>query len=229
MKIAILDDSTDRSRAISECIRGLQSDLIVSLFSTPFSLVTEICDVYKGDIDLIIVHVSSEFDERISMACDLQANYPHLRIIFYSEDCGCAENIFEAEPSGFLKIPIKKEKLKKLVERVMAAIMNDRRQIVSIRSKGQTQRLKLSSIKYIENAGRKIVFYTDLGDFEAYMKFEDILPILSDSFFQSHRSYIVNMDKLKSINSGDIILYSGERIPVARSHQKMLKEALKIT
>ncbi len=227
MKIAILDESKERSRAISDFIKNTQYENTVSAFITPFELVTQVCEVFKGDVDLLIIHVIGESDERIDMTCDLQAYFPHIKVIFYSENCECAENIFEAEPSGFLRVPIKKEKLKKSVERVRKYLSDNKNQLITIKSKGQIQRINLSSIKYIESMGRKLVLYTDSGDFETYMKAEEIMTLLSDRFFKSHRSYIVNLDKLNVLNTDDIVLYSGERIPVARSQQKMIKEAIK--
>lgn len=223
MKIAILDENESRGRKLTDFLKNYRAEWNVYYYTTPFALVTGIYDTFKGDIDLVFSHLCEDDDERIAMAGDLQSFFSHIRVIFYSENSGCAENIFKAEPSYFLNVPIKKDKIITAVDRVLKHLVSEQKQILTVKSKGQLHRLKLSELKYVENSGRKLLFYTDSGTYESYMKMDEIMAELPGNFVQSHRSYAVNTDKISVINSTDLILFSGERIPVARTYQKSLK------
>ena len=58
----------------------------------------------------------------------------------------------------------------------------------------------------------------------SYEKLSDFKQKLSASFALSHKSFIVNMDKIKSLNSTEIILENNVTIPVSRSKFRKCKE-----
>lgn len=83
-------------------------------------------------------------------------------------------------------------------------------------------RVSLSQIRYIKGYGEYLQIYLD-GNATPLLtlsSFGAIREKLSGSFLQVHRSYIVNMDKVESINKGRIQMDAVTVIPVGDSYKE---------
>lgn len=225
MRTVILDSDEQNTRYLSDFIREKYPDWMVNVYSTAFALVTAVYDEFKGDVELLMVN--AEGDSSIGLARDLQEYFPHIRIIFYSRTTDCAEEIFKAVPTFFLKLPFKKENTAAALERVRAGYVEDIGRTLAIQSRGQKQKIRFAAIRYIESSGRKMFLYTDDGSFETYMTIGDALGKLPPPFIQCHRSYIVNSDRIEKCSADGIFLTGGELVPLSRTYQKKIKEILK--
>ncbi|MBR4144947.1 MAG: LytTR family transcriptional regulator DNA-binding domain-containing protein, partial [Lachnospiraceae bacterium] len=50
--------------------------------------------------------------------------------------------------------------------------------------------------------------------------------LVKDGFFRTHRSYLVNLSKVKKIGKAEVIMEGDKEVPVSRNTVKVLKEAL---
>lgn len=224
MRTAILDSNQQNIKYLSAFIRNTYPHWIVNAYATTFALATAVYDEFKGDVELLIVHV--EEDSSIELAKDLQEYFPHIRLIFYSETTGCAEKIFRAVPTFFLNIPFHEETVAAAFERVRMGCEEDIGRTLTIQSRGQKQKIRFSAIRYMESSGRKMFLYTDEGSFETYMTVGDALDRLPTQFIQCHRSYIINADRIEKYSVDGVLLTGGALVPISRSYQKKIKELL---
>lgn len=75
----------------------------------------------------------------------------------------------------------------------------------------------LKSVRYMEKHLRCIKIYMDDGQtYSCYGKFEDIMPYLSQSFWRSHKSYIVNLEKVVMLQRYHFLAKNGEQLPVSQ-------------
>lgn len=224
MRAAILDSDQQNINYLSDFIRDSYPHWTVSAYATPFALATAVYDEFKGDVELLIVHVDT--DSSIELAKDLQEYFPHIRVIFYSGSTDCAEKIFRAVPTFFLSLPFREEMVTMAFERARKGCEEDVGRTITIQSRGQKQKIRFSAIRYMESSGRKMFLYTDDGSFETYMTMDDALCKLPTQFIQCHRSYIINADRIEKY-SGDGVLLSGRAlVPISRSYQKKIREIL---
>ena len=226
MRVAVLDKEKTCVDMLKRLIQKQYSVWKLFLYESPFSLVTAVCDELKGDLELLLIHIGSGKDENISVAHDLQKYYPHLKIIFYSQDNDCAEEIFMANPLTFLRLPFREDRLSEALTLADMVCEKERSQSLSILSRGQLIRIIYSTIRYVESDGRKQVFFTDNGSYETYMLMSEVTELLPKQFVQCHRSYIINLDRVMSFGADGLILGTGEMIPISRSHQKEMKTML---
>ena len=224
MRAAILDSDKQNIEYLSDFIRSKYEDWAVSAYTTVFALATAVYDEFKGDVELLIVHVDA--DSSIELAKDLQEYFPHIRLIFYSGTTDCAEKIFRTVPTFFLSLPFQKETVAVAFERVRVECEEDMGRTLTIQSRGQKQKIRFSSIRYIESSGRKMLLYTDDGSFETYMTVGDALDRLPPQFIQCHRSYIINADRIEKYSADGVLLSGRVLIPISRSYQKKIREIL---
>ncbi|MCM1056115.1 MAG: LytTR family transcriptional regulator [Firmicutes bacterium] len=224
MRAVILDNNKQNIEYLSDFIRQSYSHWTVSAYTNTFALATAVCDEFKGDVELLIV--SAEEDSNIALARDLQEYFPHIRIIFYAGATDCAEKIFRAVPTFFLQLPFQEETVLAALERVRAGCREDVGRTLAIQSRGRKQKVRFSTIRYIESYGRKLFLYTDEGSFETYMTVGEALEKLPPRFLQCHRSYIINADRIEKYSADGVVLSGGALVPISRSYQKKIKEML---
>jgi len=224
MRAVILDSDEQNIKYLSDFIKNRYERWIVSACTTTFALATVVYDEFKGDVELLIVHV--EGDSSIELAKDLQEYFPHIRIIFYSETSDCAEKIFRAVPIFFLSIPFREENVVMALDRVQSGCEEDLERTLMIQSRNQKQKIRFSSIRYMESCGRKMFLYTEEASFETYMTMEDALDRLPPQFVQCHRSYIINTDRIEKYSVDGVLLTGGALVPISRSYQKKIREIL---
>ena len=91
----------------------------------------------------------------------------------------------------------------------------------NIKADYKIQRIDYNDILYIEGLKDYVKLYTESSSkpivFHATMKsLEEKLP--TDKFMRIHRSYIVSLDKTKTIER-DRILFGKERIPISKQYK----------
>lgn len=224
MHAAILDNDEKNIRYLSDFMRDKYSHWSVNAYTTTFAFATAVYDEFKGDVELILVHVDT--DDSIELAKNLQECFPHIKIIFYSETTEWAEKIFRAVPVFFLRIPFYEENLTKALERVQTRCEEDLGRTLTIQFRGQKQKIRFSAIRYLESSGRKMFLYTDNGSFETYMTVGDALEKLPPRFIQCHRSYIVNSDRIEMYSADGVLLTGRALIPISKPYQKKIREIL---
>jgi len=98
--------------------------------------------------------------------------------------------------------------------------------IITLKSKAV---LNVDEILYVKSDGHYVEYYVDKKerpeiDRNSLIEVEKELP--SNSFLRMHRSYIVNIYRIKIINSTKLMLDTGEWLNVSRTYKKQLKELL---
>lgn len=224
MKVLLLDENKLNMDKIDKMMRENAKDITIFKYITAFSFITGIYDELKGDVDLALIHIKNNEDERIRMARDVQEYFPHIKVIFYSENKIYAENIFKATPSFFFKIPWERELVNKAFEKVKKDISYDENNSIKIVSKGQVIKLRFETINYMESSGRKIYIYSTNGDYETYSTMNEMMEHLPDYFYKCHRSYIVNLYKVTSITKLGLSILDNNLVPFSRD----LKDDLKL-
>lgn len=217
MRILLLDNNAANVENIADWLRNINPENIIYSYKTAFSFVTGIYDELKGEADLSVIHISSNQDENIRLAKDVQGYFPHMKVVFYSENKIYADTVFEAVPSFFFHLPIDAEKVSNAFMRIGREVWSDKSQSLEIVSKGQIIRLRFEAIYYMESIGRKVCIYSGLGSYETNATMAELLEKLPPYFYKCHRSYIINIKKVTSYNASGVCLLDKEIIPVSRN------------
>lgn len=99
-------------------------------------------------------------------------------------------------------------------------------EVFLIETREGNRRVPLSQISYVEAREKKIFICTRSESFGFYETIDHLLETLPGNFVRCHRSFIVNMDKVKKIRLSEamIELDTGETVPLSRSCRKAVRE-----
>ncbi|TYA56692.1 LytTR family DNA-binding domain-containing protein [Formosa maritima] len=117
------------------------------------------------------------------------------------------------------------QKLEKIKESKLEDVTKEDK-VIHLKSKAS---INSSNILYIKSDGHYVEYYLDAKrnpeiDRNTMIEVEKSLP--SNSFIRIHKSYIVNINRIKIINSNKVMLDNGEWINLSRVYKQDLKDIL---
>ena len=118
-----------------------------------------------------------------------------------------SEAIFKTKPTYLLLKPIKKEQIKKSLERALQEEKQNK-SIKTFNIKGKIFNIEVEKIKYIESNKRVVIIYEEDLKRRIYGKLDEIEEMLSSNFVRCHQSYIVNLEHVRELNTHEFVLHT---------------------
>lgn len=161
---------------------------------------------------------------------------PYTRIIFTTAFGEYAVNAFDKDAIDYLLKPVSYQRFLKAISRAKEkikpnpnAIKNERDHFfIQSEGKGKLIRINHQEITYIESAQNYIRIHLPDHIYLTYFtmaEMEETLP--ADKFKRIHKSYIVNLDKITSIEAGMLHLADGSAVALGQSYRKELQDVIR--
>mgnify|MGYP004475850021 FL=1 len=168
---------------------------------------------FKGDckkgilqkINAIYIDIKIDSLNGIEIAQKIQQENPKIKIIYMTAYSQYSEAIFKTKPTYLLLKPIKKEQIKKSLERALKEEKQSKN-IKTFNIKGKIFNIEVEKIKYIESNKRVVIIYEEDLKRRIYGKLDEIEEMLSSNFVRCHQSYIVNLEHARELNTHEFVL-----------------------
>lgn len=202
---------------------------------------------------LVFLDVNMPGINGIDVAKELTALEPKPLIVFITAYDSYALSAFEVSAFDYLLKPVSEERLGNSLDRIRSLISSRETQVLDKLDKlsgelalsrstrivgyqnGMLFPIELDEILFLTLEEKNTIVVCERGKFQINGTLSELQEKLSDrKFFRSHKSYIVNLDRIDSIepwfNSTYNIHIKGidETIPVSRTYAKAFKEAMNI-
>ena len=227
IKFAVCDDDPMMARELSDRLsaymneKGLSS-FCVECFSGGGQLLKSGCD-----FDLIFLDIQMQDPDGMETARLLRQRGIRSLLIFVTVLQECVFGAFEVEAFDYLLKPLDGARLVRTMDRALRALMQDSRKNILIRQGASCTVVPLNHILFCEVQGRDLYLHrTDEGTLQCRERLEIFAKRLDERFFRCHRSYLVNLDHVRSIHTGRVMLSLGGDIPVSRLRERELRQAL---
>ncbi|MDC9721612.1 MAG: 7TM diverse intracellular signaling domain-containing protein [Urechidicola sp.] len=116
---------------------------------------------------------------------------------------------------GFFIVSILNEK-KSLLEVVEHQKEQNLTKFIILNNK---EKIYLKNLKHIKSDGNYLEFYLDKGKVIDRNRLKLIKEMLPTNFIQTHRSYIINKNFIKSTNNSSVIIFPDIEIPISRKYK----------
>lgn len=124
---------------------------------------------------------------------------------------------FDVQAFQYLLKPVNEEKFFRVLDGAVAECLAGKGgEPLVIRIKGTYRSIMRENIVYAENDARKVVLHLKEEQISYYAKMSELEKILGGQFFRCHRGYLVNLNEVKSYDTGSIQLKNGETILMAK-------------
>ncbi|MBQ8011039.1 MAG: response regulator transcription factor [Oscillospiraceae bacterium] len=224
MRIAICDDEPQcrqqAVQAVHACTRSL--DILTDVFENGNAFLQSF---RKNPYDLVFLDIEMPEIDGISLARRLRELSRDVPIVFLTSHIEYALEGYEVNALRYLTKPIQNDKLHELLGYVMERMQEQR--TLWLKTDGGEERVPVKDILCLEAQNQNILIRTvdreytvryNLGEYEKELS--------QDGFFRIHRGYLVSLRHVKSLGKHELTLSDGTVLPVSRTKEKTLKEAL---
>ena len=222
--ILICDDDVRHNEVLTRTIADLLGKEHVEIVActTP----EELAQLLIQGIQPQVLLMDIELQERsgIDVVKRLHRNLPDMPVIYVTGHIGYCSKVYETDHVGFLVKPIQRVDLEAALSRALGQAEKARNEGLVIRSHQQGRFLPFARLRYLESAGRKVLFAFEDERLESYIRLKDLMEQLDSRFYQCHKSFVVNLDWVSGMEGSDFLLYSGERVPISARHRQEARD-----
>ncbi len=225
-RLLIVDDSEEQALALRDLVAACPhaNDL-----SVEFAFSAEELDeaISHGDpIDILVMDVDfgpdaptgiEVVESRFSMGGDCQVIY----VTGYIEYC---TSVYRTEHVSFLLKPVGLRDLSEALDRACDNLRRRPTELLVVESGGIVTPVPMRLIAYVESVRRKVRIRYGREVVEANASLASIQKKLPSTFVQCHKSYVVNMDCIFRLEKSEVVLITGERIPVSQKRRREVRD-----
>lgn len=171
----------------------------------------------KPSVDVLLLDIEMPGTMNgMELAKTLRSNKDNVQIIFVT---GVTDFVFEGysvDAVSYIIKPVKKEKLFECLDKAYERCTREGRHII-VEEPGMVRKVLIRDICYIESIGHDTSICTLNGSFRCKKSIGDMEEELKkEHFIRIHRSYLVNIERIQSITKKEVVVDSGQVIPIAR-------------
>lgn len=204
-KIIIADDEPGVLIFLHTILNSLNGALVEGSFgnATDAIKLTE-----EKNPDLAFLDIELPDMSGIALAERLRQIHPDLAIVFITAHEEFSLDAFKLYASDYILKPISPERVKKTFYRVQQMLETSEKRSsashlqhsrISVTLGNERVFVRLCEIFYIEKAGHHTLIHSDRGEFKVRDTLQDLEQYLFTGFFRSHKSFIINVDRVDRI------------------------------
>ena len=155
------------------------------------------------------------------------------KVIVTTSKTEYAYNAFEYNVSDFLKKPFTYQRFQEAVQKVIAPTFENNvnstaTDHIFIKTDGKLIRLNNSDILFIESMGDYVKFVSIDKKYITHNTIKNLEEkVNKQCFLKTHRSYIINVDKIDDIRE-NLLFIKGNEIPISKAHRSEVLKRLNI-
>lgn len=219
----IVDDTPLAVEKLEGFIRQLP---VLNLLRSFNNGIEAIAFLQSNPVDLVFLDIQMEQFTGLQFLEALQ-NRP--KIVIVSAYSQYAVQGFDYAVSDYLLKPYSFERFLRSVDKVQQEIGSKaNKDYMFVKTEYRMERVDFEDILYIEGQGAYLRIFTPkvkIMTLSTFRNMESMLP--AENFVRVHKSYIVALDKIESIERSNIKI-GGEHIPVGQSYRERLNRLLNI-
>lgn len=229
LQIAVCDDNIEDLSAMVRLLNLYRTERHLgceyAVFTNGFELVSAL---EKGKrFDIYCLDILMPGFTGMDVAKEIRSFDKTAPIMFFTSSVEFALESYSVKAFNYILKPISKEKFfitfDEMLEQVK--VKNDEDAIV-VKSSDGIQRILVSGLVFAEVTGRKVLYHLLSGKvIECTEPFSPVCDLLMKfgHFVKTHRSYIVNMQYVDTIDDHRVTLQTGGSVPVAQGKGKEIK------
>ena len=229
MRIAICDDEKDIRELIANKVEKQYPDAEIIFFQSGEELL-----LVDESIDILFLDIQMSRIDGMETARELRKKDKKVILIFVT---AVEEYVFQAFDVGafnYIVKPIDDGKFSDVLHRAVdewsSQNINEKEpeeRYVLINNSGVHTKVILDEIVYAEVFNRKVVIHKLDGEIEYYGKMSDLESLAGDSFFRSHRAYLINFKYVEKYDATTIYLERGTVLMAKQNYPEFVKKYMK--
>ncbi|MDE6024052.1 MAG: LytTR family DNA-binding domain-containing protein [Lachnospiraceae bacterium] len=229
INIAVCDDEKCMSEKIEKMaedfFRMKNTDISIVEYSSGEELLKS-----NEKIDILFLDIGMHGMDGIETAKRLRAHGYNGFLVFITVLKEMVFQSFEVQPFDYLVKPVQEEHFEKTMERLFVSLQNrlsPEKANLLVQKGCESIIISFQDIICCEIIDRKVYLYLASGEvINYYERIENLEKKLDGRFFRCHRSYLINLNHLKSYSNNTAYMANGKEIPVSRLRSKEFSKVI---
>lgn len=223
MNIFILDDEEVIVDSLGSMLKSIGSDKDNIYGYTDYRKFLE--DIKTKKCDILFIDIRLDNTNGIELIKENGIYLKGTKLIYITGYDEYIEDVFETELVYLITKPLNEEKVEKAYLKAIEKI-NKENKVIVVKTLKETRKVKINEIYYIESDARLVNIHLKNEVLVSYGKLSDMEEMLKGNFLRTHKSYLVNLERVKSYKHNQIILDNGKVIPISRNSISKVKNEI---
>ena len=201
LHFVICDDNLNLLQKLSSTLENIFTkynyDASVSFQTDNVDSLLQYVDTNKFDVLFLDINLKSN-KTGLEVAEMIRKKNKDIYLIFTTGHLEYAMLAYKFKTFDYIAKPFTTERLEDTVVRLFEDIHGLPTKYLKIDNKNTI--IDENEIEYIKRDGMKVVFHTSFNDYDTYSSFNKLQNSLPNNFIRCHKSFVVNMNKIKNVD-----------------------------
>ncbi len=220
--IAICDDEEAFIRILEENLRQYAAETGREFCFFVYQDGSELLQRYRSDYDLIFMDIKMEKLNGLKTAEEIRRTDSTVGLIFLTSLKQYVWKGYAYSAVSYLLKPVEYGVLKMELDRYFARYQGKDEPYLSFQNDSGKYKVPYRNLCYAETNRRNVTLHFEGQEQVVYRTMKEVSALLlkQPQFACPHQSFIVNMSYIKGVKGLELILTTGERIPVSQPKRK---------
>ncbi len=226
MRIAICDDEGEIQQLLGEKVKQSLPNAEIWKFDSGEAFLASGCQP-----DILFLDIQMPGINGMETANRIRNGNGDCIIIFVTALEEYVYDAFDVGAFHYLVKPIEDEKFSKVLEKAVAQIRREKTQendnpCLVIKHRGITRKICIQDIVYAEVFNRIVVIHLENETVEYYGRLKDIESLTTNTFFRTHRAYLVNLGYVTGYEAGKVYMKDDSALLSKQNYPEFVKAFL---
>lgn len=224
--VAICDDEKRTAVQIRKLVSGFFREKNMETSVVCFSSGEELLQHGKS-IDILFLDMQMKGMDGMEAARKLRSRNFKGFLIFITVLKEMVFQSFEVQAYDYLVKPVEEKQFARTMERLLISMNSVNEEKLLVQKGYERNIISFADIVFAEVIDRKVYLHlasSEVIDF--YDRIENLEERLDGRFFRCHRSFLINLQYLKSYKNGVAYMENGKEIPISRLRNKAFSEVV---
>ena len=227
MRIGVCDDEKNIRELISNKIKKEYPNSEIVFFKSGEELLLE-----SKDIDILLLDIQMPGRNGIEIARELREKNKKTILIFVTAMEDYVFEAFDVNAFNYIVKPFNDNRFMDVLNKAIneynsSCEAEQETSYVMVSNKGMHTKVKLDEIIYAEVFNRKVVIHKIDEEIEYYGKMSELESLAGESFFRSHRAYLINFKYVEKYDAKTIYMEKGKVLMAKKNYPEFVKKYMK--
>ena len=227
MRIGVCDDEKNIRELINNKIKKEypESEIVFFKSGEDFLLVSK-------DIDILFLDIQMPGRNGIEIAREIRKKNKKTILIFVTAMEDYVFEAFDVKAFNYIVKPFNDNRFIDVLNKAIKEFNfsgEDEKETnyVIVSNRGMHTKVKLDEIIYAEVFNRKVVIHKIDEEIEYYGKMSELEILAGESFFRSHRAYLINFKYVEKYDAKTIYMEKGKVLMAKKNYPEFVKKYMK--
>lgn len=225
IKLAICDDEEAFLNTIEEMIDIYARENYVEVSVSRFPTALALLEALEQDFHIFLLDIQMPLMNGMEIAKIIRNRDEYAYIVFITSTEKYVFEGYQVGASNYIKKPLNYQLFSMEMGKGVEYFNKHNNKYIFVDTKEGISKIYLSSISYIETYNRSTLIHAEGAEIVSNKKMYEYEGDLKEfPFFRCHSSYMINLDYIRSLKKFELILLTGEVIPISKQRKRLLVE-----